>query len=505
MSTTSTSASTVVASPLQTRTSTSNRTVTPPSGSSFSSQVAAVWNQSSFPSSATGSASSASLNHHPVASSMSASRLAGKTGTEIASKAGGTQTERPASMSQTVQPASGRGSQQPVKSGGGPAAEAGTADAAGSDDLPVEDDSTTDAPQPELRGAAGASARPARKPAQATGARPDDATTAAVLSPLPLVGACLPPAHPVDAAKEPTTIGPDAGLGTTSNGSRPVDDPEQPVSIDSGQVCVALDQHAAHGEAPDAGAGSQVNNHHGVGSVTDVPVHANAADPTTAHDATAASSQPAVEPMALATSTIDVSLPTAAGASSTMGSAPAPAATAADATGAPAQVGASLLTLASSADGSSQMALSLHPKDLGEVHIQLARGADGAVRVVVAATEPATLRSLIADQAHLHVALDAAAVPSINRHVSFELAPGAAPPDAGASADGQPNGSGSAHRDAAMDMAGQNGGRRSGDGRPDHPDGPNTAAESNGGFDRSSPFSSTTTLLLRQGSINITA
>ena len=189
-----------------------------------------------------------------------------------------------------------------------------------------------------------------------------------------------------------------------------------------------------------------------------------------------------------------------------MGSAPAPAATAAaDATNAPAQVGASLLTLASSADGSSQMALSLHPKDLGEVHIQLARGADGAVRVVVAATEPATLRSLIADQAHLHVALDAAAVPTVNRHVSFELAPGNAPPDAGAGADGQPNGSGSAHRDAAMDMAGQNGGRRSGDGRPDHPDGLNTATASDGGFDRSSPFPSTTTLLLRRGSINITA
>ena len=505
MSTTSTSASTVVASPLQTQTSISNRTITASPGSSFSSQVAAIWNQPSSRSSATGSASSASLNHHPIASSMSASRLAGKTETEIASKAGGTQAERPASMSQTVQPASGRGSQQPVKSGGGPAAEAGTADAAGSNDLPMEDDSTTDAPQPKLRDAAGASAKLARKPAQATSPRPDGATIAAVPLPLPPVGAYLPPAHLLDAAKTPITIGPDAGLGTTSNGSRPVDDPEQPVSIDSGQVCVALDQHAAHGEAPDAGAGSPVNNHHGVGSVTDLPVHANAADPTIAHDATAASSQPAVEPTALATSTIDVSLPTAAGASSTMGSTPAPAATAADATGAPAQVGASLLTLASSADGSSQMALSLHPKDLGDVHIQLVRGADGTVKVVVAATEPATLRSLIADQAHLHVALDAAAVPTVNRHVSFELAPGATSPDAGASTDGQPDSPGSAHRDAAMDMSGQDGGRRSGDGRPDHPGGLDTAAASEGGFDRPSPFSSTTTLLLRQGSINITA
>ena len=208
----------------------------------------------------------------------------------------------------------------------------------------------------------------------------------------------------------------------------------------------------------------------------------------------------------LATAPVDASLPVTAGTSITTGPAPTlAAATPGDATGAPAQVGASLLTLASGGDGSSQMALSLHPKDLGGVHIQLARGADGAVRVVVAATEPATLRSLIADQAHLHAALDAAAVPSTDRHVSFELAPASASPDAGTNADGRPDSSRAPDGRAAMDMSGQDGGRRSGEGRPDRPGGQDMAAASDSGFDRPSPFSSTTTLLLRHGSINITA
>ncbi|MGI4745135.1 MAG: flagellar hook-length control protein FliK [Janthinobacterium lividum] len=86
-----------------------------------------------------------------------------------------------------------------------------------------------------------------------------------------------------------------------------------------------------------------------------------------------------------------------------------------------AQVGSSLLTLASGPDGSSQMALTLHPKELGAVHIQLDRNSNGVIRIVVTASEPATLRSLINDQAHLHAALDAASIPSAGRTLSFEL------------------------------------------------------------------------------------
>ena len=360
----------------------------------------------------------------------------------------------------------------------------------------------TDATQPEVRDAAGASTRSTHKPAQSVDARPDDAALASVPPALPFVGASLPPAHPSDAVKHPSAAGPAAEAGTASKGGHPGDDREQRVSTAAGQERVSSDQHSGHGETTGTGAGPQLRNHHGLGSASVGLIQANAADPTVAHDVSAPS-QPAVEPMALVGSTVDASLSTAAGASLGTGPTAGPAAmAAADATDASSQVGASLLTLASSPDGSSRMALSLHPKDLGDVHIQLVRDADGAVRVVVAATEPATLRSLIADQAHLHVALDAAAVPTVNRHVSFELATGAAAPDAGAG--GQSNGPGSGERNTAMDMSGQDGGQRSGSGRPDHPDGPDAAAAAANGSDRS-PFSSRTTLLLRQGSINITA
>lgn len=98
-----------------------------------------------------------------------------------------------------------------------------------------------------------------------------------------------------------------------------------------------------------------------------------------------------------------------------------------DGAGAPAQVGASLLTLASSADGSSRMAISLHPKELGAVQVQLERSADGTTRIVVAASEPGTLRSLMTSQDQLHAALDAAAIPTTGRHLSFELATSTSP------------------------------------------------------------------------------
>ena len=131
-----------------------------------------------------------------------------------------------------------------------------------------------------------------------------------------------------------------------------------------------------------------------------------AVDPAAANNTSAANLLSMMEPAALATDLVNPSVAASAGTSADAGPAMASAsATSMDETGAPAQVGTSLLTLASGTDGSSQMALSLHPKDLGDVHIQLARDADGTVRVVVAATEPTTLRSLITDQAHLHAAL----------------------------------------------------------------------------------------------------
>ncbi len=502
------SASAAVACPVGTQTGAGTRTVAALPDGSFSSQVAAIWNQSSSPSGAAGSASSASLKDRPVVSSASASHLPGHGETDVASKREETQAGKPASMSQTMQPASGQNAHQSVgiESGDTPAAENETADVAGSADLSIEDGSTAGVPQPDVRNAAGAPIKATHRSAQATGARPDDETTAPASPPLTLVGADVSAAHLSDPIRQSSrSIRPADGSVTMSKDSRSADDPGSPTSTDASQKSVVLDQHSTHGETGTA-AGSGPAEHHGSGSANDIPVQASSVDASSANNVSASPLPSAVEPMALGTALVDPSPPMAAGTSATLGQALAPtAATALDATGAPAQVGASLLTLASGTDGSSQMALSLHPKDLGSVHIQLARGADGAVRVVVAATEPATLRSLIADQAHLHAALDAAAVPSADRHVSFELAPVSTSPDGAATADSQPGGSGSPDGRAAMDMSGQDGGGRSGDGRRDRPAGQDTAATSGGGFDRSSPFSSTTTLLLRHGSINITA
>ncbi len=506
MSTTTMSASAAVAGPIGTLTGAGTRTNAALPDGSFSSQVAAIWNQSS-PSGVAGSASSASLKDRPVVSPASASHLPGHGETDVASKREETQAGKPASMSQTMQPASGQDAHQSVaKEGVGTSApENGAADVAGSLDLPVEDGSRTGVPQPDVRNAAGAPARSTHKLAQATGAGPDDGTTAPASPPLMLVGADVSAAHPSDPIRSPPGVRPDDGSVTLSKNGRSADDPGLPGSTDASQKGVVLDQHSTHGETSTT-AGFQPAEHHGSGSASDIPVQASAVDASSVNSVSASPLLSAAEPMALGTALVDPSPLVAAGTSATMGQAPAPAAaTALDTSGAPAQVGASLLTLASGTDGSSQMALSLHPKDLGGVHIQLARDADGAVRVVVAATEPATLRSLIADQAHLHAALDAAAVPSADRHVSFELAPASASLDGGATAEHQQGSSGSPDGRAAMDMSGQDSGRRSGEGRPDRPAGQDTAATSGGGFDRPSPFSSTTTLLLRHGSINITA
>ncbi len=509
MSTTIMSANAAVAGPVGTQTGAGIRTVAALPGGSFSSQVAAIWNQPSSPSGAAGSASSASLKDRPVVSSTSASHLPGHKETDVASGREGTQAGRPPSMSQTMQPASGQNAHPSVdtESDGTPAAEDRAADVASSADLPIEDGSVAGAPQRDERNAAGAPSRSTHRSAQATGARPDDGTTAPA-SPLPPVGADLPTARLPDPTMQPSPgVRPADGSVTMSKDSRSTDDQGQPTATDAGRSGVVPDRHSAHGETGKAAeAGSQPAEHHGSGPAGEVAVQAGAADTSLANSVSASPLPSAVEAMALGTAPVDPSSPATAGTSATMGQALAPAAaTALDATGAPAQVGASLLTLASGTDGSSHMALSLHPKDLGGVHIQLARGADGAVRVVVAATEPATLRSLIADQAHLHAALDAAAVPTADRHVSFELAPVPASPDGSATADRQPGNPGSPDGRAAMDMSGQDSGRRSGEGRPDRPAGQDTAATSGGGFDRPSPFSSTTTLLLRHGSINITA
>ena len=163
-----------------------------------------------------------------------------------------------------------------------------------------------------------------------------------------------------------------------------------------------------------------------------------------------------------------------------------------DPDGAAGQVGASLLTLASSADGRSQISLSLHPKDLGAVHVQLELAPDGSARVLVAASEPGTLRSLMANQDHLHAALDAAAVPAADRHMSFELASATT----GSGTDAQTG--------ANMSGSGQPG-RQNQNGTGGNP---STGNGFSGGGDADMPPQAVKVLtarLLPTGSINITA
>lgn len=145
------------------------------------------------------------------------------------------------------------------------------------------------------------------------------------------------------------------------------------------------------------------------------------ADPSAAADPVAPASDAATTAVGDQGSTADMTQSTVVTSSPVFQTSASIAAETAYAATAPAQVSAALVTMTPQADGSSRLAVSLQPKDLGAVHIQVERSADGAVRVVVAADEPATLRSLMTSQADLHAALDAASVPATNRHLSFEL------------------------------------------------------------------------------------
>ena len=407
-----------------------------------------------------------------------------------------------------MQPASAQSSGHAVEARGRGTSATGTA-ATDTADAVEDDASTTDASQPDVRTAISAPGKPLHKPLRATSARPDDGAAAPALQPGLPAGAPVPPAHLPDVAKELPSHGSSGAAVAASDRSGSSDDPRQ--QTEAAQPGHAVLHHSPDNEAAgteaagtEAGAASRAPEHHDYRSGHDLPDRTQAIDLSATNSTSAANLLSIMEPAALATDLIGPSLAATAGTPADAGPAMASAsATPLDATGAPAQVGTSLLTLASGTDGSGQIALSLHPKDLGDVHIQLTRGANGAVRVVVAATEPATLRSLITDQAHLHAALDAAAVPSADRHVSFELTPASALPDAGTTAGRQPDNPGSSDGRAAMDMSGRDGHRPSKDHQPGRPGGQDAAATPNDGPGRSS--SSTRTLLLRQGSINITA
>jgi flagellar hook-length control protein FliK len=100
--------------------------------------------------------------------------------------------------------------------------------------------------------------------------------------------------------------------------------------------------------------------------------------------------------------------------------------------------------------GGGQVTLQLNPLELGKVQIQIDRGADGTAAVHVSAERPDTLQLLVADQAQLHQALNAAGVPSDGRTLSLSLST----PDQG--------GSGQASGDAGQGGANSQTGGQSG-------------------------------------------
>ncbi len=190
-----------------------------------------------------------------------------------------------------------------------------------------------------------------------------------------------------------------------------------------------------------------------------------------------------------------------------------PSAAQLDASGAPGQVGASLLTLASSADGARQISVSLHPKELGAVRVQLELAPDGTAKILVAASEPGTLRSLMANQDHLHAALDAASVSTEGRHLSFELEPASATTASTHGSPDDPGGSGTspaADGQASANMSGSSQFGRQSQGGPGNGNASRdpTGSAGNQGDAAGSPLQAVTTFtarLLPTGSINITA
>ena len=320
-------------------------------------------------------------------------------------------------------------------------------------------------------------------------------------------------AKPDVAATGGSTVGPAAGAAPTGGpaaGGAVVGDVSRdpgatPVPLDNPSSVAAADPTSSQSAAtpadlptsPHAAAGQA----RPVPSRTD-PVSATAqgAHATLSSTPPAAASAPEIRFDAVAVQDgVQATSPGSNGASAATASVastpgPPPGADAAqpDTAGAAGQVGASLLTLASSADGRSQISLSLHPKELGAVHVQLEFAPDGSARVLVAASEPGTLRSLMANQDHLHAALDAAAVPAANRHMSFELASAATGSGTDAQAGANMFGSGQPGRQSQNGTGGN----------------PSTGNGSSGGGDADLPPQAVQVLtarLLPTGSINITA
>ena len=87
-----------------------------------------------------------------------------------------------------------------------------------------------------------------------------------------------------------------------------------------------------------------------------------------------------------------------------------------------------LVQLAHGPSGSA-VTVQLDPGGLGHVQVRIERDVNGAATIQITAERPETLRLLVADQPHLHSALDSAGLSTEGRTLSFALAT----PDSGTS------------------------------------------------------------------------
>ena len=85
------------------------------------------------------------------------------------------------------------------------------------------------------------------------------------------------------------------------------------------------------------------------------------------------------------------------------------------------QVAPVLIQLAQGPSGSA-VTLRLDPANLGHVQVRIEQNQAGAQTIQVSVERPETLRLLVADQQHLHQALDSAGLSGDGRSLTFSLA-----------------------------------------------------------------------------------
>lgn len=86
------------------------------------------------------------------------------------------------------------------------------------------------------------------------------------------------------------------------------------------------------------------------------------------------------------------------------------------------QLGSAFVVLARDGEGERHLTMTLQPPDLGLLRISIEQANDSPSKVVITATNPSTLLTLLRDQTALNQALDSAGIGGDGRAVTFHLA-----------------------------------------------------------------------------------